>query len=162
MTSLRVNLLTSIVFFLGGNKAMADQIQDYRPPLMFVDYEGFADLGRIKVRIGRTMADAEYSNHPMVLAKEKPWKKKVSLSFEQVKRLFSLLQTDEVKKTKCKLPDLMPGQDVSLKSISAAIGKSPPFFRCEFIETPETLKDILKEIEDIYLLVKRTDEDHKE
>ena len=139
---------------------MAESNNPGRLPLMFVNYEGPADLGRIKMRIGRDFAIVEYSRHPMVITKEVPWRKKLTLAREDVGQLFSLLRSEEVREHRCSSLTLSPGQDITIKSISVAMGKSPPFFTCSFVEeTPAPLVDVMKELELIYRKVKEKGED---
>ncbi|MFW5771313.1 MAG: hypothetical protein ACOCX9_07745 [Spirochaetota bacterium] len=87
---------------------MAESNKPDRLPLMFVDYEGPADLGRIKMRIGRDFAIVEYSRHPMVVTKEAPWRKKLTLAGEDVGQLFSLLRSEEVREYQCSSLTLFP------------------------------------------------------
>jgi len=139
---------------------MAESKKPDRLPLMFVDYEGPADLGRIKMRIGRDFAIVEYSRHPMVVSKEMPWRKKMALTRMDVAQLFLCLLSEDVRKHKCSSLTLIPGQDITIKSISVAMGKSPPFFTCSFVEkTPPPLVDVMKELELIYRKVKEKGED---
>lgn len=149
-----------IIYFAGGSLIMADSNNAGRLPLMFVDYEGPADSGRIMMRIGRDFAIVEYSRHPMVVTKVAPWRKKLTLAPGDVRHLFLLLLSEDVREYKCSSLTLSPGQDITIKSISVAIGKSPPFFTCSFVEkTPPPLVDVMKELELIYRKVKEKGED---
>ena len=139
---------------------MSDSSTPERLPLLFVDYEGPADLGRITMRIGRDFAAVEFSRHPMVVTEAAPWKKRLALAPSDVRQLFALLLSDSLGEHECSPLTLSPGQDITLKSISVAQGKSPPFFTCSFVdETPEPLVPVMKELERVYGKVKAEGED---
>jgi hypothetical protein len=118
--------------------------------LVFVDYEGPADLGRVTMRVGRNFAQVSYEHHPMVKSKTKPWSRKVDLTDADTELLLTQAQSAAVKNYKCETLTLMPGQDVTLKSLRLSVGKSPPYFSCEFVETPATLKDLVESLGRIY------------
>lgn len=125
------------------------------PELILVWYQGPADLGRIDLTVSsKGRVHARYENHPMVKAKTKPWAKDVEMPQGDVAELFRVIQSAEVRKTKLEEPVLMPGQDVVVKSLAAAFGKTPPFFKGTFVDTPKALEPTLAELQKIYLSVR--------
>lgn len=118
--------------------------------LIFIDYEGPADYGRVTMRVGRNFASIAFEKHPMVVSKAEPWQKRISLSEADSKILIEQAMSDTVKKHKCESLTLMPGQDVTVKSLRISAGKSPPYFQCDFVETPPALKGIVESLGRIY------------
>jgi hypothetical protein len=124
--------------------------------LLMARYEGFVDLGRIVMNIAASgLVEVNYTHHPMVVSKTKPWKKRANIEPKKLQQLFTLLQTDEVKNFKCPELTLMPGQDVTMSSIDASVGKKPPFLHCTYIEPPKKLSPVIAEIKKIYALIKQ-------
>jgi len=118
-------------------------------------FHGFADLGRISMMVtSGGIVDISYAHHPMVMSKTKPWSKKTSLSPNEVTLLFQLLEDEDVKNLVCPTVTLMPGQDVTLSSISVSSEKKVPFLNCTFVDPPKKLVPLIDRLKSIYQQVK--------
>lgn len=150
-----VSLLLLTISFTVGYENMVEAKND-KTKLVSIAYEGFADLGRIKMDVNSAgYVEVDYAHHPMVVSKTKPWRKKFTLKPKDVKSLFVLLDDDSVRRLTCPEVTLMPGQDVTLSELSVRSGTLKPDLQCSFVETPKKLVPVLKELESIYSLVKK-------
>ena len=118
---------------------------------MNVYYEGFVDLGRVKIEVSKLGAiKVEYQNHPMVVSKVKPWKKERTFGKERVNKLFQVVQSKEVSELKLAPFDLMPGQEVTIQKVQVFDGPGSPIYDFDFLETPVQLKPLMIEIRSLY------------
>ena len=126
-----------------------------RKSIMNIYYEGFVDLGRVKIEVSKLgTIKVEYQNHPMVISKVKPWKKERMIGKERVNKLFQVVQSKEVSELKLAPFDLMPGQDITIQTVRVFDGFGSPIYDFEFLDTPAQLKPLMIEVRSLYEEVK--------
>jgi hypothetical protein len=119
-----------------------------------VEYEGFAEGGRIKLSVEESAATAAYERHPMVTSTMEPWTRSVALTPSDVEALFAAVDLEALARMQCPPLTMMPGQDVTVKHVSVAVGSASPVFTCDFVETPAGLVDLVARLEPLYAKVR--------
>jgi len=147
---MKAHLLTVIVALFLGGFAMADEVSVDKD-LIFIWYEGPADLGSVKMFLSnKGKVEVEYSHFAMIKSKTAPWQKTVDLGPKRVANLFRKIQERSVKPLKLPTLTLLPGQEMALKTLRAGVGKNPFFINHAFIEIPPVLAELMEELRSIY------------